>query len=385
MNKSAFCCFYEAYPPASGAASVSYNLAKCWRGDSLLLQLGSSDQRFVTDDGVQVATLVGASESRLERLIRLSELISRIVAEIVSAGSSIIVLEGASWVLYHWLLALRIRHVRPQATIVYHSHNVEFLLRSQRHGRAVAMLTRWAEAQLIEHADIATAVSEVDQGHFADLYGIKPMLLPNGVDVERFANPDPDTVDRLKKLYRLDQHTLLFAGFYAYHPNREAIDFLVRSVMPKLREQYPSATLALTGGGAPYDKPWIKNVGSIAYDDFASFVAACGIAVAPIFSGSGTRLKILEALAAGIPVVATEKAAEGLSLIHGEDILFASDRDEFISCLAAVFEHPGLKTSLRAQARATIEKCSWPHIIANLEGLLSAGKPSPLLQDIARL
>ena len=86
LNKSAFCCFYEAYPPASGAASVSYNLAKCWRGDSLLLQLGSSDQRFVTDDGVQVATLAGASESRLKRLIRLSELISRIVAEIVKRG-----------------------------------------------------------------------------------------------------------------------------------------------------------------------------------------------------------------------------------------------------------------------------------------------------------
>ena len=183
-------------------------------------------------------------------------------------------------------------------------------------------------------------------------------------------NPDPDTVDRLKKLYRLDQHTLLFAGFYAYHPNREAIDFLVRSVMPKLRKQYPSATLALTGGGAPYDKPWIKNVGSIAYDDFASFVAACGIAVAPIFSGSGTRLKILEALAAGIPVVATEKAAEGLSLTHGKDILFARNIEEFLNCLGELFDNPRLAERLREKAAITIARFSWQTIVNDFERVL---------------
>jgi glycosyltransferase involved in cell wall biosynthesis len=270
--------------------------------------------------------------------------------------------------MYHWMLFLAIRRAAPQAKVIYHSHNVEYLLRSQRHSRAVAILTWWAEGRLVRNADVAMAVSEVDQDHFARLYHVRPMLLPNGVDVERFAYPDPDAVDRLRRIYSLDRYTLLFAGFYAYGPNHQAIDFLVRSVMPALRERYPSATLALTGGGAPYHEPWIKNVGAIPYDDFPAFVTACGIAVAPIFSGSGTRLKILEAMAAGVPIVATEKAAEGLSVRHGEEILFASDKDEFVRRLSEVFKEPRLASHLRRNAqRKVAAEFSWQVIVRNFE------------------
>ena len=75
MNRRvAIISFYEAYPPASGAASVSYNLAKFLSGSSVLVQLGRHDGRFVTADGVEVVTLAGASESRPKRLARLAGL-----------------------------------------------------------------------------------------------------------------------------------------------------------------------------------------------------------------------------------------------------------------------------------------------------------------------
>ena len=367
--------FYEAYPPASGAASVSYNLAKFWPGDALLVQLGNSYQRLVTNDGVRVVTLAGATESRRERIKRLPHLIRRIAEEIARAHSPVVVLEGASWALYHWMLLRAIRREAPQTKVIYHSHNVEYLLRAQRHSRAVAILTRWAERWLIRNADIATAVSEVDQDHFTRLYGVRPMLLPNGADVARFANPDAGRVGCLKKLFHLDRHTLLFAGFYSYGPNREAINFLVRFVMPALREQYPSATLALTGGGAPYREPWLKNVGSIPYNDFPSFVAACGIAVAPIFSGSGTRLKILEAMAAGLPVVATEKAAEGLPLTNRKNILFASNAAEFVGCIVELFEYPVHAAALAKRATSAIAQFSWPTIVKGLEPVIYKDEP----------
>jgi glycosyltransferase involved in cell wall biosynthesis len=258
----------------------------------------------------------------------------------------------------------------PQIRIVYHSHNVEYLLRYQRHHRAIAVLTRWAEAKLVKHADLATAVSKVDQDHFARLYGVKPVLLPNGVDAARFEGVDSEGIVRFRSAFGLDQHTLLFAGFYSYAPNREAIDFLVRSMMPALRERYASATLALTGGGAPYHEPWLRNVGSIAYEDFAEFVAACAVAVAPIFSGSGTRLKILEAMAARIPVVATEKAAEGLDLKHGKDILFANTTDEFVGCIENLFYNPALAAGLRERAAMTVARFSWETIADEFERVL---------------
>jgi glycosyltransferase involved in cell wall biosynthesis len=365
LKKIAVCCFYEAYPPASGAASVSYNLARFWPGDSLLIQVGARDERLVTDAGVRVVTLGGATESRLHRLLQLFRLIRRMTEEVASECSPVVVLEGASWAPYHWLLLHRLRYAVPQARVVYHAHNVEYLIRSQRHGGAIAALTRWTEAAVVKHSDIATAVSQVDREHFLRLYGVSPILLPNGVDTARFGGVSFDDIARLRAIHGLDERTLLFAGFYSYGPNREGIDFLVHSVMPALRERYPRATLALTGGGAPYSEPWLKNAGSIPYVDFASFVSSCGVAVAPIFSGSGTRLKILEAMAAGIPVVATDKAAEGLPLTHGKEILFASNAKEFVHRVGEIFDNPTLAAELCKQATQTIGSFSWDTIVGN--------------------
>lgn len=353
---TALCCFFEAYPPASGAASVSYNLAKFLPGRCVLVQLNGRGGRLAIDGDVEVVSLAGASESRLQRLKRLPGFVSEMVAEIQRADAGLVILEGASWAFYHWMLLRGIRGAVPRAKIVYHSHNVEYQLRVQRHNRAIATLTRWAEGRLLTHADVVTAVSQVDRDEFVRLYGVRPMLLPNGVDMGKFARPNATIIDRLRKQYRIDRKTMLFAGFYGYHPNREAIDFLRSQVMPAVRDRYPTATLAFSGGGAPYEDEWIRNVGSVPYDEFAPFVAACGIALAPIFSGSGTRLKILEAMAAGLPVVATRKAAEGLPVSDGEEILFAQDGGQFVNRIAQLFENPDLAQSLRARARLMVAK-----------------------------
>ncbi|MGC2760730.1 MAG: hypothetical protein WA206_05430, partial [Candidatus Binatus sp.] len=122
MNRRvAIISFYEAYPPASGAASVSYNLAKFLSGSSVLVQLGRHDGRFVTADGVEVVTLAGASESRPQRLGRLPGFVNRMVAEIRRAAPDVVILEGASWAFYHWMLLRRIRRAIPQTKVVYHS------------------------------------------------------------------------------------------------------------------------------------------------------------------------------------------------------------------------------------------------------------------------
>ena len=371
-RRVAIISFYEAYPPASGAATVSYNLAKFISGSSVLVQLGRYDERFVTADGVEVVTLAGASESRAKRLVRLTGFVNRMVAEIRRAAPHVVILEGASWALYHWVLLQRIRRAIPQTKVVYHAHNVEYLLRSMRNGRAVALLTRLAEWRVVHDADLATAVSEVDQSHFARLYGVKTILLPNGVDTQRFVPLDRETIASLRAKYGIDRRTLLFSGSYAYGPNREAIEFLVTFVVPALRQRHPSATLALTGGGAPYHEPWIRNAGSLPYDEFPGFVAACGVAVAPIFSGSGTRLKILEAMAASIPVVATGKAAEGLGLHHREHLLLANNQREFVDAIAVLLENPGLAVHLRTSARQKVNaEFSWQLIARRFEQVIA--------------
>ena len=354
----------------SGAAVVSYNLSKFLEGEKLLLQLSSRVGTYDEFPNLRITTLKNPDKYRFGKLALIPLSIRAILSEVRRFRPDVVVLEGASWVVYHLLLLCGIRRMTPQAKIIYHAHNVEYLLRSQRERHAVSALTRWAEARVVRNADVTTAVSEVDQKHFAHLYGVRPTVLPNGVDLERFTNPKPEILERLRLLHHLDRHTLLFTGFYAYGPNREAIDFLVNRVMPSIREHYPSATLALTGGGAPYSEPWIRNVGPIAYDEFAAFVAGCGIAIAPIFSGSGTRLKILEAMAAGIPVVATEKGAEGLPLCDRKDLLLAKNASEFIGSIRELFQHPTFAEALTRRARSTIGAFSWSKIVTEFERII---------------
>ena len=375
---TAFCCFYETYPPITGAASVSWNLVKFSAGSRLLVQCGDRSSRREMPGGLTVVTVGGRRENRIAKLAMLRKRVAEIANEVRRAGSEVVILEGASWALYHLLLLRRLRRELPEARIIYHSHNVEYLLRRNRNGRAIAALTRWAERRLLRGADLSTAVSAADQAHFARLYGLTPILLPNGVDAERFGAVASDAVERMRSVYALDARTLLFSGFYAYPPNREAVDFLARSVMPAVRERYPSATLALTGGGAPYREPWIRNVGSIPHEDFAAFVAACGVAVAPIFSGSGTRLKILEAMAAGVPVVATEKAAEGLGLRDREHALFAHSPREFASAVGELFENPELAAGLVRAARQKVNaEFSWRTIVSDFEKTVNAALGAP--------
>jgi glycosyltransferase involved in cell wall biosynthesis len=364
---TALCCFYEAYPPASGAAAVTFNVAKFLPGKTLLIQVGSSEGTIELKS-IRVVTVPAASEGKFRKIASLRPCIKSTVNHLSGFQPDFVILEGASWAVYHLMLLKAIRKAVPSTRIIYHSHNVEYLLRLYRNGRAIAALTRWAEGRLLRCADLSTAVSTTDQAHFARLYGVRPILLPNGVDFERFAGVRPEAVARMRAKYGLNAQTALFSGFYAYPPNREAVDFLVKSVMPGVRERYPSAALALTGGGAPYRDSWIRNVGSVPYEDFAAFVAACGIAVAPIFSGSGTRLKILEAMAAGLPVVATEKAAEGLGLRHREHALFASSSLEFANAIGELLENresaEGLVRSARQRVKAEF---SWQAIAANFE------------------
>jgi len=368
--KTAIIAFYEAWPPTSGAATVSYNLAKSLSGTKLLIQVGK-EARADNLEGVRVTTLAGFSESRIAKVLGLHAKIRRILAELVSFGPDVVVLEGASWAVYHWLLLKQLRRRLPKAYVVYHSHNVEYDLRSYRNSPAIVALTRRAEASLLRGADISTAVSPIDQQRFVELYGLRPVLLVNGVDAERFGRVRRSAIERMRSVHGLGEHTILFSGFYSYPPNRTAVDFLVKSIMPALRKHYKRANLALTGGGAPYRESWINNAGSVPYEDFAAFVAACGIAVAPIFSGSGTRLKVLEAMAAGLPLVATEKAVEGLPLSHGEELLIASSKDEFLAAIVRLFEEPALAASLRAAARKRIaDEFSWKGIIDELVQLI---------------
>jgi len=334
--RTALISLYRSYPATFGAASVSYNLAKFMPGERYLLQLSDGEGEEEVVDDLTIINFRASQSSRAAKLLSLARLLPRIARRTRDLHPDAVVLEGASWTVYYVALLRLMRWAGLRTPVVYHGHNVEYLLRREKSGRLVTGLTRWAERALLRSCDAAYAVSDIDAGRFCALYGIRPVVLPNGVDAERFAVVTAEEATRARTRYGLTYPTALFMGGYPYLPNREAIDALVQDIVPRVRRSGVPLSLAVIGGEVPYTRSWLRNPGVILDPELPAFLKACDVCVAPIFSGSGTRLKVLEYLAAGKPVVATPKAVEGLCLAGAGSVTLAENRARFARCLAQV-------------------------------------------------
>jgi glycosyltransferase involved in cell wall biosynthesis len=293
------------------------------------------------------------SPSRQAKLISFPLTIMKIQREVAKFRPDCVVLEGASWVAYLALIALVLRKTLPNVKLIYHAHNVEYLLRQERNSRFVVALTKRVEKYLLTACDRSFAVSEDDRQRFFSLYGVLPSLLPNGVDCNAYFVPQAE-IDSVRERFGITDESILFMGLYGYPPNTEAVRFLIEEVMPGLHRQRPNLRLVVTGGGPPTAPPWLINTGVISRRDLNAVLCACRIGVAPIFKGSGTRLKILEYAAAGLPIVTTRKGAEGLNLDADTHALYAETATEFQQALHRLLSDSTLSKSLSLKARTFV-------------------------------
>jgi glycosyltransferase involved in cell wall biosynthesis len=177
-----------------------------------------------------------------------------------------------------------------------------------------------------------------------------------------------------------DAHRLVYSGSPTYAPNRDAVSFFAADILPRVRARVPAAWLAVTGGteGVPLDDlataPGVTFTGWL--PDIRAYVATSRVCVVPLRQGGGTRLKILEAMALGTPVVATTKGAEGLDLTSGEDILIADDPGAFADATSRLLTDDALHARIAAHAKETVAtRYDWEMIgaemLAALTGLTS--------------
>jgi glycosyltransferase involved in cell wall biosynthesis len=157
-----------------------------------------------------------------------------------------------------------------------------------------------------------------------------------------------------------DEEVVVFSGNLEYHPNRSAVRYFRRDIWPILRESSPTLRWRLVGrnpeavaeftGGDPR----IEVTGPV--EDAVAELARCRVAVVPLLAGSGTRLKILEAWAAGLPVVSTTLGAEGLGARDGEHLLLADDPASFARAALRLLTCTQLRTKLATAGRLLLEK-----------------------------
>lgn len=251
------------------------------------------------------------------------------------------------------------------------------LRRRLRMGLMVAKF-RAHVASLAPRFALWTTVSEDERQAIQRLVGKQvtmPLeILPNGVDL------DYNKAD-LGAAY--DPDALVYNGALSFYANREAVEYFAADVLPLVHEQRPGAFLSVTGRHEALgpDDPLRCSAGvrlTGYLDDIRPTVRGAAACVVPLRQGGGTRLKILEAMALGTPVVATRRGAEGIDCSPGEDILLADTAPELAQATLALMTDPALRRRIGAGGRRLVEAhYGWDRIGERLATLLESPRLPP--------
>ena len=224
-------------------------------------------------------------------------------------------------------------------------------------------LWRW-EMQWVRRSTACVAMSDVDATFLQRMTPETPIhVVPNGVDTTDFTAPTGN---------ERQQNRLLFFGTLGYAPNTDGVLYFCREIFPLIRAKQPDAILEIVGAHAP---PEVEALGELPGVEFVGFVDdvrhslwRAGICVVPLRSGGGTRLKILEAMAAGCPVVSTTVGAEGLNLQDGKHLCLADEPTTFARSVLALMADPQRGEALAMAGReAVVAEYDWANISTRLE------------------
>jgi glycosyltransferase involved in cell wall biosynthesis len=243
-----------------------------------------------------------------------------------------------------------------------HGVEVDFLREvhsslGQSTGRLEAARVYSLERLAVMAASTVLCCSEHDRSRMNSLYAGPPSkyaLVENGVDDEFFEFVSP---------FNYSSPTVLYLGAFSHSPNLYAMDWILKQVAPRVRRTVPNVKFVFVGSGtAPrVDGPMIIQDAA----DVRPYIRGADVALATVFHGSGSRLKILEYLACGVPVVATTKGMEGLNLRPGEDLLVANEPEPVATCITELITNKSLANRLASNGqRKTRSHYTWRAIIS---------------------
>ena len=217
-------------------------------------------------------------------------------------------------------------------------------------------------SRLLDSFQTCTVASEQEQQLLARNFSIHNgtiEVIPNCVQVDDYENHKSTVVP----------NQLIFSGSFRYRANYDAMLWFVGEVFPHILEQVPDAHLVITGDHADLPLPSMKNITLAGYvDDIKALIASSCVSIAPLLSGGGTRLKILEAMSIGTPVVSTSKGAEGLDASVGEHLFVGNSPEVFADHVVKILKDESLRDQIAKSAHQFVkEKYNWettlPHFL----------------------
>ena len=266
-----------------------------------------------------------------------------------------------------------LRTLSPDTKIFIDTVDIHFLrearmaeLENDNKLRQKAKTTQKAELEIYRQADAIITVTENDWQAIQDFLPGKPHgVIPNIHEV--LASPSPFA----------DRQGLLFVGNFNHPPNGDAIRYFVQEIFPLVKRQIPEMTLTVLGNNPPEEirslnGPGLQVTGYV--PSTLPYLQKARVAVVPLRYGAGMKGKVGEALAHGLPVVSTSIGAEGMGMVHGENILIADNPGEFARQIEDLYLNPTLWEKLSSQGQRKVREYWSPEKVYEI---LSDTFPSP--------
>ncbi len=235
------------------------------------------------------------------------------------------------------------------------------------------------EAETLRRFDTVIAVSKRDAAALREAYGLTRVEpVETGVDTEYYAcHPPADA-----PAFGMAEGTVVFTGSMDSRSNIEGVTFLMDEVWPLVLQGRPGARAIIVGRTPPAGLVAAARERKLDWeftgfvDDVRPYVARSHVYVIPLRVGSGTRIKVFEAMAMGCPVVSTTLGVEGLAVTDGVHYLRADAADAFAAAILALLDDAVRRQELSTAARALVElKFGWAQVTRQFEAILAAVLP----------
>jgi len=377
------------WPLDTGAKLRNYHLARVLAQRSHVSLLAFSDQEQsspnLTELYEQVIMVARDSAYTFPKLVRgalgktplpvlnyTTESMKRALSRVLSENYfDIIQIESIHLMAY--LAIIRAAAQKPIVVCDWHNLESELMrryseqeprgLRRAYAGRTARLMSEF-EQRAVREFDAHVVVSQRDEQRLRDLNpGARIFLIENGVDTAFYSD--------LGARVESEARRSVFVGSMDYHANSDGVVDFAREVWPRLRERRPELVFTVVGKDPA---PEVRELAKIAgievtgtVDDVRPFYREAIAAVVPLKVGGGSRLKILEAMAAGVPVVSTTLGAEGLGVRHDENILIADSNEELAEAIISLVESESQRRDLIEAGRALVSRrYDWSSLGASL-------------------
>lgn len=246
------------------------------------------------------------------------------------------------------------------AKVVLRAHNIEHIIwkrvaieekniPKKRYLRHLANTLEKYERTILNQYDGIIPITRKDSIFFSNETDVPVEPISFGVDFKKI--PFHSDV--------VPEHALFHIGSMNWIPNIEGVKWFLNDVWPEVSKQFPKLKIYLAGRETP---EWLKNIklknvnvlGEVS--DAYAFMESKTISVAPLFSGSGIRIKIIESMAMGKAVIATTIGAEGINYTNGENILIADTKKEFVKAIKKLYKDKKLALTIGQNARELVQK-----------------------------